>query len=290
MQNAPNGHFTTISVSSERDIIPIKTQSIFHHTPALWIRGGALIEKSQAILGNLHVGEFMFGNISSDVCIIDTIHELTQGHGIGVYGNIYLEQGSELIGKIHADTINNAPFSQHLRGNLIGDVLTWTGTEYCPAPIQFPITVASFAIGDIFYASTTTTLSQLNIGSSGQVLTIVAGIPSWQTNTKNIINAWFKTINNPILFCHNIMTIDTLGYQIGTTSISVMKTGTYLMSMSCYSATNPPSSIQMYRNGFSLFILPSSFSIAINVTAGDIFSVITKSELPNGGCLTFIEQ
>jgi len=37
----------------------------------------------------------------------------------------------------------------------------------------------SFAIGDTFYASTTTAISKLGIGTSNQVLTVVAGVPAW---------------------------------------------------------------------------------------------------------------
>jgi hypothetical protein len=38
---------------------------------------------------------------------------------------------------------------------------------------------SSFAVGDIFYANTTTTLAKLNIGSTNQVLTVTGGVPVW---------------------------------------------------------------------------------------------------------------
>jgi hypothetical protein len=41
----------------------------------------------------------------------------------------------------------------------------------------------SFAIGDTFYASTTTAISKLGIGTSNQVLTVVAGVPTWVSPT-----------------------------------------------------------------------------------------------------------
>jgi len=40
---------------------------------------------------------------------------------------------------------------------------------------------SSYAVGDILYASTTTALSKLLIGTAGQVLTVVAGVPAWTT-------------------------------------------------------------------------------------------------------------
>jgi len=38
----------------------------------------------------------------------------------------------------------------------------------------------TYATGDILYASATNTLAKLGIGSTGQVLTVSGGIPSWQ--------------------------------------------------------------------------------------------------------------
>lgn len=40
---------------------------------------------------------------------------------------------------------------------------------------------STYTTGDIIYASATNTLSKLAIGSSNQILTVIAGIPSWQT-------------------------------------------------------------------------------------------------------------
>ena len=40
---------------------------------------------------------------------------------------------------------------------------------------------SSFTVGDIFYANTTTTIAKLGIGTTGQVVTVAAGIPSWST-------------------------------------------------------------------------------------------------------------
>jgi hypothetical protein len=42
---------------------------------------------------------------------------------------------------------------------------------------------SSYTIGDILYASTTTALSKLGIGTAGQVLQMSGGLPTWQTIT-----------------------------------------------------------------------------------------------------------
>ena len=40
---------------------------------------------------------------------------------------------------------------------------------------------ASYAVGDLLYANTTTTLTKLPVGTTGQVLTVAAGVPAWAT-------------------------------------------------------------------------------------------------------------
>ena len=42
---------------------------------------------------------------------------------------------------------------------------------------------ASYTVGDLVYADTTTTLAKLPVGTTGQVLTVAAGVPAWATST-----------------------------------------------------------------------------------------------------------
>lgn len=42
---------------------------------------------------------------------------------------------------------------------------------------------ASYTVGDLLYADTTTTLAKLPVGTTGQVLTVAAGVPAWATST-----------------------------------------------------------------------------------------------------------
>ena len=48
---------------------------------------------------------------------------------------------------------------------------------------------SSYVIGNVLYASTTTALSKLAIGTTGQVLTVAAGIPSWATPTTGTVTS-----------------------------------------------------------------------------------------------------
>jgi hypothetical protein len=48
---------------------------------------------------------------------------------------------------------------------------------------------SSYVVGDVLYASSTTALSKLTIGTTGQVLTVTAGIPSWATPTTGTVTS-----------------------------------------------------------------------------------------------------
>ena len=48
---------------------------------------------------------------------------------------------------------------------------------------------SSYVVGDVLYASSTTALSKLTIGTAGQVLTVTAGIPSWATPTTGTVTS-----------------------------------------------------------------------------------------------------
>ena len=45
---------------------------------------------------------------------------------------------------------------------------------------------ASYAVGDIIYAGTTTTFSKLAAGTNGHILTLSAGVPSWAASTGGV--------------------------------------------------------------------------------------------------------
>ena len=182
--------FTTLTLLSDRDVSPIGLRPLFHQSPALWVRGGALIEKSEAILGNLYVGDFIYGNLCADFILTDSIHEKVLGLGINVYGNLRLEQDANL----QTSYLNGAALCADLVGGNVGDTLVWTGTKYCPLPpVAFPVGAAEggtgiseYSTGDLIYASAPETLSPLPIGFNGQILVAQSGVPTWQTPASGI--------------------------------------------------------------------------------------------------------
>ena len=44
----------------------------------------------------------------------------------------------------------------------------------------------SQAIGDLIYASSATQLSRLGIGSTNQLLTVIGGVPTWQSTLSGL--------------------------------------------------------------------------------------------------------
>jgi len=84
----------------------------------------------------------------------------------------------------------------------------------------------SYAVGDILYASSSSALSKLTAGATNQVLTIIAGVPTWQTPVVGNVNSVSGTANritstggvNPI--------IDIDAAYVGQTSITTLGTVT----------------------------------------------------------------
>ena len=64
----------------------------------------------------------------------------------------------------------------------VGTITTgvWTGTAV--AAINGGTAQTTYTTGDILYASASNTLSKLAIGTAGQILTVLGGIPDWETN------------------------------------------------------------------------------------------------------------
>jgi hypothetical protein len=54
---------------------------------------------------------------------------------------------------------------------------------------------STWTTGDVLYASATNTLSKLGVGSTGQVLTIAAGVPSWATPSSGTVSSVSGTTN-----------------------------------------------------------------------------------------------
>lgn len=77
------------------------------------------------------------------------------------------------------------------------------------------LNLSSYTIGDMIYASGTTTIAKLAIGSSGQILTVSGGLPAWTTATFAS-----STLTNTHIFVGNVSNVATDVAMSGDATIS----------------------------------------------------------------------
>lgn len=99
---------------------------------------------------------------------------------------------------------------------------TWNGTAIGPTFGGTGIT--TYVTGDTLYASAANVLSKLAIGSAGQVLTVTAGIPSWQTPTAGTVTSVSGTLNRITSTGGATPVIDIAANYVGQTSITTLGT------------------------------------------------------------------
>lgn len=112
--------------------------------------------------------------------------------------------------------------------------------------------IATYAVGDILYASATGVLSKLPIGTAAQILTVAAGLPSWATqaaaaNTA-LSNLASTAINTSLIFGSGVAgilkTIDTAGaspslsLSTGISSLSGQDSGAMSLITGAGTVTN----------------------------------------------------
>jgi hypothetical protein len=83
---------------------------------------------------------------------------------------------------VSADIPNNAANTTGTAANVTGTVaIAHGGTGQTTAAAAYNALSPMTTTGDIEYESSTNTASRLGIGSTGQVLTVVSGVPAWST-------------------------------------------------------------------------------------------------------------
>jgi hypothetical protein len=166
--------------------------------------------------------------------------------------------------------------------------------------------------GDTFYASAAGTPARLGVGTTGQVLTVASGVPSWATpasstptfvgcavyttTNQSIANSTYTAIN------FNSESIDTDGFHSTTTNTSRItipsgKAGKYSIAFNVMYDPNVTGSrsINVYKNGATLmgsgevqgsagsYVYNSGFFIA-ELAVGDYLEFMIYQT--SGGALT----
>lgn len=76
--------------------------------------------------------------------------------------------------------------------------------------------ISSYVIGDLVYASATQTISKLGIGSTGQVLKVASGIPSWGSPASGL-SVTSKTANYNITASDDVILVNATSASVSVT-------------------------------------------------------------------------
>ena len=129
--------------------------------------------------------------------------------------------------------------------------------------------LTSYTTGDVIYASATNTLAKLPIGSTGQVLTVSGGIPSWGTLSSAAVTTFQTSLSGltPSTATSGAVTLaGTLGPSSGGTGQTSYTDGQLLIGNSTGNTLTKAS----LTAGTGISITPGSGSITIasTVTSG----------------------
>lgn len=83
---------------------------------------------------------------------------------------------------------------------------------------------STYSTGDTLYASAPNTLSRLAIGSTNQVLTVIAGVPSWQNAASGGVTSVSGTLNRITSTGGTTPVIDISASYVGQASITTLGT------------------------------------------------------------------
>lgn len=150
--------------------------------------------------------------------------------------------------------------------------------------------ITSYTAGDLIYASGTTTLSKLGIGSNGQVLTVVGGVPAWAASTGGVTS--FETSLNgltPSTTTTGAVTLaGTLGVASGGTGATTLTgyvkgTGTSALTASSTIPTSDLTGTLAVANGGTGQTSYTDGQLLIGNSTGN---TLTKATLTAGSNIT----
>ena len=130
---------------------------------------------------------------------------------------------------------------------------------------------ASYAVGDLLYASGTTTLSKLTAGANGQCLVLASGVPSWSSCATAAVTLQAAYDNGNTIALTNAR---NLGFTLSNT------------------ATDPNFLINIASGSTGKFAVQDNGTDILSVASGDIFSSVnitaTGFQVQTGGsCSSF---
>jgi len=150
-------------------------------------------------VGNLEQVTTNGPTTNQSISFLNTVTSLTTSGNVLVTGNVtaskFIGSGLELTGvALKTDLDDNVTriydleMANGVQTNLITDITTDLSSNVgrivsleSNALMTSSSTLGTIQSGDLLYGAGTNSLSNLSIGSSGKVLTVVGGFPSWQS-------------------------------------------------------------------------------------------------------------
>ena len=125
-------------------------------------------------------GDLIYANAPNSLALIPPGQNgqvLTMASGIPAWYNISMAGGSNNVSSFSAGSTGLIPASPTTGNIILGGTLN---------PTSGGTGQNTYTTGDTLYASGTNAVSKLSIGSAGQQLTVVGGVPAWQTPAANV--------------------------------------------------------------------------------------------------------
>ena len=180
------GTASTLQDALEND--NVATIDIILQSPAKFVGDGSGLFGIPGVggsVGNLQQVTDVNSTSTNKIILTNTDTSLqTYGNivvGTNVYASEYFGDGTKLSGiALNTELTDNVIRIGNLETNLTSNSSRISTLETEIQPVNRGGTgLTSYTIGDILYASGSTTLSVLSAGNNGEVLTISSGLPSW---------------------------------------------------------------------------------------------------------------
>lgn len=259
-----NSGATDVEWAAEPSLGTVTSVDVSGGTTGLTSSGGPVTTSGTITLA----GTLVVGNGGTGVT---TLTGLVKGNGTSAFsaataGTDYIVPGGAL-GTPSSGTLTNCtslPLSTGVTGTLAA---TNGGTAQ-----------STWTTGDILYSSASNTLSKLGIGTSGQILKVSGGIPSWATDTGTGTvtsidvsggTTGLTASGGPVTTSGTITLAGTLAATNGGTAQSTWTTGDLLYA----SASNTLSKLGIGTSGQILKVSGGLPSWATDTSSGTVTSI-----------------
>ena len=102
------------------------------------------------------------------------------GDGLTLTGNEFSVVGTSNRISVSASGVDiDTNYAGQTSITTLGTIATGTWNANVIGPVYGGTGLSSYTTGDLVYASAANTLASLGIGSTGEILTIAAGVPAW---------------------------------------------------------------------------------------------------------------